>query len=186
MLPSTLPINVIKMSDYENRSFGNNSASKPEKKPLELTEVDTPAKNSAFRYLARREYSRLELYQRLITKGYASDMVNHLLDYLQEKDYQSDERYTDMYIRSRANAGDGPFKIKMGLRVKGIFDSLSNVVFDKLAIDWHERAQFIKIKRFGDGAAEDITELSKQFRFLKNRGFYQEHIDTALNYSRPS
>jgi regulatory protein len=182
MLPAVLPNNVIKMSDHSERLINNNL----DKKPLELTDVDAPAKNSAFRYLARREYSRLELYQRLITKGYASDMVNHLLDYLKEKDYQSDERYTDMYIRYRANTGDGPFKIKIALRAKGIFDSLSNIVFDQLAIDWLDRAQVVKIKRFGDGPATDITELSMQIRFLKNRGFYQEHIDAALNYSRPS
>lgn len=182
MLPSKLPKNVIKMSDHDDRLLENNL----DARPLELTKVDSSAKNSAFRYLARREYSRLELYQRLITKGYASDMVNYLLDYLQEKDYQSDERYTDMYIRYRANAGDGPFKIKIALRAKGIFDSLSNIVFDQLAIDWLDRAQVVKIKRFGDGPAVDITALSRQIRFLKNRGFYQEHIDCVLNYSRPS
>lgn len=181
MLPSILPKNVIKMSDYNKRSVECNKGSLP----IELTEVETPARNNAFRYLARREYSRLELYQRLITKGYASDMVNHLLDYLAEKNYQSDERYTDMYIRYRAGAGDGPFKIKIALRAKGIFDSLSNMVFDQLAIDWLECAQFVKAKRFGDGSAVDIVELSRQIRFLKNRGFYQEHIDGALNYSRP-
>jgi regulatory protein len=182
MLSSTLPKNVVKMSDYDKRSTTCNSAPIA----LELTGVDSAAKNNAFRYLARREYSRLELYQRLITKGYASDTVNHLLDYLAEKNYQSDERYTDMYIRYRAGAGDGPFKITIALRAKGIFDSLSNMVFDQLAIDWLERAQSVKVKRFGDGPALDIVDLAKQIRFLKNRGFYQEHIDGALNYSRPS
>ena len=182
MLSSTLPKNVIKMSDYDKRSIER----KPEPSPLELTETDTPAKINAFRYLARREYSRLELYQRLITKGYNSDLVNHLLDYLAEKDYQSDERYTDMYIRHRSAAGDGPFKIKIALRAKGILDNLSSLVFQQLAIDWLDRAQVVKAKRFGDGPAADILELSKQIRFLKNRGFYQEHIDAALNYSRPS
>jgi regulatory protein len=181
MLPSVVPKNVFKMSDYDKRSIEPIT----EKLHLELTDLDTPAKNNAFRYLARREYSRLELYQRLITKGYVSDMVNHLLDYLAEKNYQSDERYTDMYIRHRAGAGDGPFKIKIALRAKGIFDSLSNMVFEQLAIDWLERAQLVKVKRFGDGPAVDVVELSRQIRFLKNRGFYQEHIDGALNYSRP-
>ncbi len=60
------------------------------------------------------------------------------------------------------------------------------MVFEQLAIDWLERAQLVKVKRFGDGPAVDVVELSRQIRFLKNRGFYQEHIDGALNYSRPS
>lgn len=176
MFSSKLPTNVIKMSDHNCGLLNNDGLVVP----LE-TAVDPKAENSALRYLARREYSRLELYQRLISKGYKTDVVNHLLDYLAEKNYQSDERYTDMYIRSRANVGDGPFKIKLSLRSKGIKDSLSDGVFEQLAIDWFERARLVKIKRFGDERAIDITEYSKQIRYLKNKGFYQDHIDSVID-----
>ncbi len=172
--------NVINMSDYDQRSSATDNL---ELSQEEFIKVDSKVENSALRYLARREYSRLELYQRLISKGYKSDVVNYLLDGLAAKNYQSDERYTDMYIRSRANVGDGPFKIKLALRSKGIKDSLSDSIFEQLAIDWFERARFVKIKRFGDTCVTDITEYSKQIRYLKNKGFYQDHIDSVVAYS---
>lgn len=183
MFTSKMPANVIKMSDHDHRSLGSDSV---ELSMQEVTAVDSKAENNALRYLARREYSRLELYQRLISKGYKSDVVNHLLDHLAAKNYQSDERYADMYIRSRANVGDGPFKIKLALRSKGVKDSLSDSIFDQLSIDWFERARFVKVKRFGDARATDITEYSKQIRYLKSKGFYQDHIDSVVEYSHYS
>lgn len=140
-------------------------------------------KESAIRYLARRDYSRLELYQRLIAKGFQSNDIQDVLDYLQTESYQSDERFADMYIRSRINAGDGPFKIKISLRAKGICDSLALAVFDKLKIDWFEKAKSVKSKRFGESKAEDITETAKQARYLKNKGFYQDHINAVVRHS---
>ncbi len=137
-------------------------------------------KNIALNYLARREYSRLELYQRLVTKGFQSGDIQFVLEYLHAQGYQSDERFAESYIRSRINAGDGPFKIKISLRAKGICDSLALAVFDKLNIDWFERVRVVRAKRFGDAISEDITETVKQARYLKNKGFYQDHINTVI------
>jgi regulatory protein len=138
------------------------------------------ARDIALRYLARRDYSRLELYQRLIRKGVETYCAERVLDVLQDEGYQSDERFTEMYIRSRINGGDGPFKIKISLRAKGICDSLSLAVFDKLKIDWFDRVKAVKSKRFGDLPSNDITETAKQIRYLKNKGFYQDHINAVI------
>ena len=140
-------------------------------------------KTTALSYLVRRDYSRLELYQRLVAQGFQSTAVNDTLDDLQLGGYQSDERFTEMFIRSRINSGDGPFKIKIALRGKGICDSLALAVIDKLGIDWFEQAKKVHSKRFGDFSAEDIKELSKQARYLKQKGFCQDHIDSVINFS---
>lgn len=137
--------------------------------------------NIALGYLARRDYSRLELYQKLVAKGFQSPDIQQVLDELQANAYQSDERFADMYIRSRINAGDGPFKIKISLRAKGICDSLALAVFDKLDIDWFEQAKLLKHKRFGEEAPADITARSKQARYLKNKGYYQDHITAVID-----
>lgn len=134
----------------------------------------------AVRYLARRDYSRLELYQRLVAKGFQDAVINQVLEELQMQGYQCDERFADMFIRSRVNAGDGPFKIKIALRGKGICDSLALAVFDKLNIDWFERVQAVKSKRFGEAVSQDVQEVSKQIRYLKNKGFYQDHINAVM------
>ncbi|MFT6387654.1 MAG: regulatory protein [Cellvibrionaceae bacterium] len=140
-------------------------------------------KRSALNYLARRDHSRLELYQKLVAKGFQSNDIKSVLEYLQSKSYQSDERFADMYIRSRINAGDGPFKIKISLRAKGICDSLALAVFDKLNVDWFEHAKALKNKRFGESLPEDLTALAKQVRYLKSKGFYQDHVNAVIHCS---
>ena len=141
------------------------------------------AMTAALRYLARRDYSRLELYQRLIARGLQSSLVNQVLDELQAQKYQSDERFAEMFIRSRINSGDGPFKIKIALRGKGVCDSLVLAVFDKLKIDWLARVETVKRKRFGDSMSDDLNVVAKQMRYLKNKGFSQDHINSVFGHS---
>lgn len=138
-------------------------------------------KNVALMYLARRDYSRLELYQKLTAKGFDSEHVQLVLEELQQKGYQSDERFAEVFTRSRIRSGDGPFKIKISLREKGICDSLILAVFDKLDIDWSSQLQRIIEKHFGKLPPDNESELFKRIRYLKNKGFYQEHINIVIN-----
>ncbi|MFT7388713.1 MAG: regulatory protein [Candidatus Endobugula sp.] len=150
-------------------------------------------KVSALRYLARREYSRVELYRRLSQKFSAADSIQHVLDELRTQGYQSDSRFTESFIRAKISAGNGPFKIKIELREKGICESTALAAFDRQSIDWQALAQLVNDKRFGSVDAEiDIdfqTEeekrhlSAKKMRYLRNKGFYKEHIDMVLKTS---
>ena len=143
------------------------------------TESFSQIYNKAIAYLARREYSAKELKQRLLQKSYSLPLIQEVLNKLTEDGYQSDERFTEMFIRSRINAGDGPFKIKMSLREKGICESLTLAVMDTQHIDWCEQAKRVKEKRFGL-ACQSPSELAKQIRYLKNKGYYQDDIQAVV------
>lgn len=162
-------------------------------------------KTAALRLLARREYSRLELFRKLSQKFSSGDEIQQVLDQLKEQGYQSDDRFTESFIRAKVRAGNGPFKIKIELREKGICESTALSAFDRQSIDWLVLAKQVHEKRFGgftlhqnleDGSFVDDSEekplderssaldsmkyLTKQIRYLKNKGFYQEHIDQAI------
>ena len=143
-------------------------------------------KVSALRNLARREYSRVELYRKLSQKFSAVDAIQAVLDELRDQGYQSDTRFTESFIRAKVSAGNGPFKIKIELREKGICESTALAAFDRQSIDWLVLAESVKIKRFGSDLAVTLplNELAKQVRYLKNKGFYQEHIDQVIKPSR--
>ncbi|WP_251366014.1 hypothetical protein [Coxiella-like endosymbiont of Rhipicephalus sanguineus] len=49
--------------------------------------------------LARREHSQLELKQKLLNKGYKLSEVETLIISLAVEGLQSDERYTEVYVR---------------------------------------------------------------------------------------
>lgn len=135
----------------------------------------------AIRYLSRRDYSRRELYDRLQTKGFASAVIEAALNDLEEKGYQSDERFAETFLRSRVNKGDGPFKIRMQLGQKGVGKAVITQLFDSIDIDWLAQAHKVRQKHFGDQLPADSTNLSKQMRYLRNKGFYQDHIDAVLS-----
>ncbi len=156
-------------------------------------------KVTALNYLARREYSRLELFRKLSQKYSSGDNIQQVLDELQDQGYQSDDRFTESFIRSKVNIGDGPFKIKIALRERGVCESTVLSVFDRQKIDWLAVAERVKNKRFASISAnidsidpsyeqettedqyQDLMKLrAKKIRYLKNKGFYQEHIDEVI------
>lgn len=146
-------------------------------------------KSTCLRFLARREYSRLELFRKLSQKFSSTQQIQQVLDEMQEQGYQSDERFTESFIRAKVRSGNGPFKIKIELREKGICESTALSAFDKQSIDWLELAEAVKNKRFGTADQEGVMTgdssahlevLAKQVRYLKNKGFYQEHINEIV------
>lgn len=72
--------------------------------------------------LSRREYSRLELYRKLmrtLTEGETADDVIAVLDDLQAKGYLSDERYAEGRVRVRSMRY-GNRRVAQELRQQGV------------------------------------------------------------------
>ena len=170
--------NVISIFQSDDDFMSDDYRSEPIAKVDDVKKV----KSTAIRHLARREYSRLELYRKLSQLFSSTDLIHEVLDDLQEQGYQSDERFTEMYIRSRVNSGNGPFKIKIELREKGVCESTVLSAFDRQSLDWLSIAEKVSVKRFGHLPQLDPNELAKQVRYLKNKGFYQEHINAVVKH----
>ncbi len=129
---------------------------------------------TAIDYLARREYSAFELKQKLLLKGFEDFEINALLFELAKKDIQSDERFTQSFIRSRLNQGKGKILITQDLKQKGISE------FDLSNYDFFELAQQVKLKKFGEHPPKNNKEKAKQIRFLQSRGFGFDEIRAAV------
>ena len=138
----------------------------------------------AIRYLSRREYSRRELSGKLLARTFAIEDIETVLDNLEQQGYLNDERFAEMFLRSQISRGNGPFKIKMALSQKGVDNALISQLFDGANIDWLHNADKVRRKHFGEQLPTDHNSLSKQIRYLRNKGFYQEHIDAVLNANK--
>ena len=153
-----------------------------------MTEIDTldNTKNirlAAMDLLARREHSRLELEQKLRKRF--SDRLETIeieLDKLAAEGLQSDERLAEAFIRARSNRGQGPSKIRMELRSKGLSDAAISLAFEAIAVDWYELVHEVAQKKFGDQleAARDLKVKAKVSRFLQGRGFSYDHIASVF------
>ena len=135
---------------------------------------------AAIRYLSRREYSRRELSGKLLARTFAVADIETVLDNLEEQGYLSDERFAEMFLRSQISRGSGPFKIRMALNQKGVDSALISKLLDGANVNWTQNADKIRRKHFGEPLPTDNNSLSKQIRYLRNKGFYQEHIDAVL------
>lgn len=127
--------------------------------------------------LARREYSQAELKQKL--NDFDVEIIHAVLNYLVEKNWQSDERFTQQYVKSKSARGDGPLKIKQGLSQRGIATSLAHSVIEE--IDWFEIAKNVYAKKYTQPPTT-LNEKAKRQRFLAQRGFTFEQINSAMNH----
>ena len=130
--------------------------------------------SAGLKMLMRREHSRLELFQKLQTKGFDVDVVNNSISKLVEQNYQSDDRFSEEFIQMRFNQGKGPVKISSELKMRGIN------TFDLSVFDWFQLAKEIRQRKFGDLSSIDFKETAKQKRFLQSRGFTLDQINQAF------
>ncbi|MCK4950833.1 MAG: regulatory protein RecX [Gammaproteobacteria bacterium] len=140
--------------------------------------------------LSRREHSYHELQHKLERKlkgeGCVSEIVTAVLDKLANEGLQSDERFTESYVRSRTMKGRGQMLIRNELQQRGVSDHLIARYLGSQDFDWVQMAAEARRKRFGDLLPEDITEKSRQTRFLQQRGFTHEQIRAVLVESSSS
>jgi regulatory protein len=153
--------------------------SKPDAGP----DVTEPAacKRAALDLLARREHSRRELERKLAARGFGHDLVAPALDELESSGALAERRFTEVFIRSRADKGRGPVRIRAELAERGIAAADSADLLRSADVDWAAEARAVRVKRFGAGLPRGFAERARQARFLEYRGFERSQIEAALD-----
>ena len=132
--------------------------------------------------LARREHSRLELYQKLKKKQFEPSIINAELDKLSTEDLQSDERFAEAFLRSRIEKGKGPNAILSELLQRGVDELLASNILDSITEgQWCEMAYQTMNKKLGNESELDYDKQLKLMKFLNNRGFTRSQIERAKN-----
>ncbi len=121
--------------------------------------------------LARREYARVELRRRLLQKCADVEVVDTVLHELQERGLQCDHRFAASFLRYRAGKGYGPIRIRQELAQRGAGVEVVEQAFQGCGIDWRERAEEVRQRKFRGPLPETFQERARQFRFLSYRGF---------------
>ncbi len=146
-------------------------------KPAELSESELRV--AAINLLSRREYSRHEIYQKLILRTSNEIHLEQILDRLTEAGYQSDERFAESFLRSRINRNLGAMRIERELKDKGIdVDLIENVMDNET--DWFELAYESGKKKSQSLDLSDYKNKQKLFRYLAYRGFSMDQMQYAI------
>ena len=132
-------------------------------------------RRSAMDLLARREHSRRELRDKLKRRYDAPDLIDETLDRLADENLQSDQRFTESFLRQRMSRGHGPVRIRQEARQKGISDTEIRAAMEAEQPDWFTLAKETYQRKFGALPAEDIKEKARRSRFMQYRGFGLDH-----------
>ena len=134
----------------------------------------------ALNFLARREHSRLELFQKLQRHSSNKAEIEQVLEQLQQEKLQNDVRFAESFIHHRAEQGYGWMKIRYELQQRGVNSSDYQQALEVLTIDWQEIAANAYRKHFDSKPIQDFKDKQKRMAYLQQRGFGFDEIKTAL------
>lgn len=142
------------------------------------TANDVPVlRRAAMDFLARREHSYYELSQKLLAKFPEADpeCIDAVLARLRDQTLQSDERFTEAYVRYRKTKGFGYLHIKTDLVQRRVPMPIINTYLYEDDADWQVIAEALVARRLGEGGsvAFGSKEHRRLVRLLESRGFSQ-------------
>ncbi len=132
--------------------------------------LQTPLQR-ALGLLTRREHSRRELSRKLASRGVEAADVRSAVDRLSEEGWQSDTRFAEALVRSRASGGYGPLRIRAELSTHGLDRAAVAAAMATFDGDWTETACDLVRRRFGPACRIDPAQSRKIADFLVRRGF---------------
>ncbi len=139
-------------------------------------------KARALRYLSLREYSRHELSRKLQNYVAENDDIEALLDWLQAKNFLSDQRFSEALV-NRKSQRFGNMKILAELQQHQLETVDLLELKHQLQETEAERATQVLHRKFAQ-APTDQAERYKQMRFLQQRGFSAASIQQAMRAER--
>jgi regulatory protein len=141
---------------------------------VEISAVDL--RRAAMDLLARREHSYRELSDKLIQRFGEPALAQQVVDVLVKEGLQSDERFAQSYIHSRAQRLYGPVRIRAELRERGIGEAVIDAALRGSEVDWQANLRKLVFDKFGLKPAVDFKERAQRMRFLQYRGFAADAI----------
>jgi len=131
-------------------------------------------------WLSRREHTLDELRAKLAAREINLPDIEATVTTLADEGLVSDERFAESFVASRLRRGQGPVRIRIDMRRKGVSAELIRTHVDEADEDWIALAIEVRSKRFGNSSPVVYREKARQSRFLQYRGFDSEQIRYAV------
>ncbi|MDQ3160585.1 MAG: recombination regulator RecX [Pseudomonadota bacterium] len=155
---------------------GPTLSSAPSRRRPELTPTQR-----ALGLLTRREHSRVELARKLTSRGVEPDEAHSVVGKLAEAGWQDDMRFAELLVRSRANSGYGPVRIRAELAAThSLSADIIAAALGRFECDWSGNACDLLRRRHPAALRGDRTAQRKAADLLLRRGFGMDLVMTAL------
>lgn len=153
----------------------------PDAPPSRRRRPERTPEQRALGLLVRREHSRRELTRKLAARGIDTDQAQAAVDRMTAEGWQSEARFAEQLVRSRANAGYGPLRIRAELGTHGLDREAIAAALDAYDGDWDANARALVHRRYGATLDEPSTQ-RKAAELLARRGFGMDQIRGAARH----
>ncbi len=117
----------------------------------------------------------------MLEKGYDSVVVAPLIEALRAEKLVDDRRYVENFVTYHAARGQGPVRVRLALRRKGLQGELVEECVAAYP-DWMLHLREVQLKKFGAEHPSNYPEKQRQAKFLEFRGFTGAQIRSALGF----
>ena len=139
--------------------------------------------------IAKREYSRQQLQQKLAPQCAEIDSLEQVLAELQDAGVVDDDRFIQALVAQRLHDGWGYLRISQDLRQAGIAEDRQRQHLAARGDNefWQQQALLALQRKYQDlGGLEDRQAHAKAIAFLQRRGFSYEQSYQACEQARGS
>ncbi len=130
--------------------------------------------------LTRREHSRVELTRKLTSRGVEPNDARAVIDKLANAGWQDDARFAELLVRSRANTGYGPVRIRAELATHALPAETIAAALERFEFEWSDNASDLLRRRHPAALSGDRKAQCKAADFLLRRGFGMDQVRAAL------
>lgn len=135
------------------------------------------AVNYVVNLLAYRDYSAYEIQNKMQAKSFSEAEIEYAITYCQAKNWQSDRRFAENYLRHRCQRGYGLKRIRQELlQLKGIRDETWQQVCldfeENGTICWQDIAFRVLSKKFPTfQQKQSLSQKHKIWQYMLSHGF---------------
>lgn len=147
----------------------------------------------ALTLLGRRDFSVLEMRQKLALRGFEPGQIEHALQRVEEMGYLNDGRYAKNFVSDRSRfRGWGPRRLKHELQKRQVAETDIETALrhwqdegeNGEGTDWTEQAAALLARRYGLWESLTPEEKAKRVNFLLRRGYTTDVATRALDRTR--
>lgn len=131
---------------------------------------------------AGAEQCASDIRTKILKQGFSSHEADEMIDYLQRNRYLDDSRFARAYAVDKVRfSGWGRMKIRMGLRAKGMSDSLVSQALEYIPdAEYREALGKVLAAKARSLDLADVSDRQKLYRHLASRGFESQLIIAAI------
>lgn len=143
------------------------------------------ANNFAIKLLSYGDKSKWQIRERMLQKGYETDVINKTIEYLEKYDYINDQRFTENFIKTKSKLKKfGPERIRLELSHRGVSKSLieETLMSTYNESDGYDRALELAIRKVESSYKKDDYngKYRKLGAFLQRKGYSYDTVHRVL------